>query len=361
MGALSKQGFIFTQAEKDLVKQLDETGRHAEAQNVILEAMEGSFMGAAEAINYASEAHNRLTTATEEWKRAQGESLNGWTVWWDTFWAKTKEGQTKELDLNNAAARAAKNIADGYAKQTEDLEKYRDKLEQVKREGSESFETILYYENLLKKAEIDLDMQKAEDELKRLEKAFQDVGESTNLAELGVDYLKKGIWALPDAFNYIKQGGSAGVKALQERIKAQQELVKQKEADAKKTTDALAANAIAIDHAKKDSENINKQREEGDAILARQAQTLREIDVALNKGLIDEEEANKQRASAYETAAKDLITLADETKAMKLVQVSLDGEQTAGQIEKNALQEEQNKLIDEAVAGMKKYTVESGK
>jgi len=38
--ALTKQGFRFTEAQKDLVKQLEETGKTAEAQAIIMEAME---------------------------------------------------------------------------------------------------------------------------------------------------------------------------------------------------------------------------------------------------------------------------------------------------------------------------------
>ena len=47
--ALTKQGFRFTEAQKELVKQLEDTGRTAEAQDIILKALESSYGGAAEA------------------------------------------------------------------------------------------------------------------------------------------------------------------------------------------------------------------------------------------------------------------------------------------------------------------------
>ena len=47
LGALSKQGFRFTDDQKALVKQLEETGRVAEAQGIILDALEESYAGAA--------------------------------------------------------------------------------------------------------------------------------------------------------------------------------------------------------------------------------------------------------------------------------------------------------------------------
>lgn len=49
MAALSKQGFRFTDDQKKLVKQLEQTGRTAEAQGIILDALESSYAGAAKA------------------------------------------------------------------------------------------------------------------------------------------------------------------------------------------------------------------------------------------------------------------------------------------------------------------------
>lgn len=45
--ALTRQGFRFTDAQKELVKQLEETGRVAEAQAIVLSALESSYGGAA--------------------------------------------------------------------------------------------------------------------------------------------------------------------------------------------------------------------------------------------------------------------------------------------------------------------------
>lgn len=45
--ALTRQGFRFTEEQKELVKQLEETGRVAEAQAIVLSALESSYGGAA--------------------------------------------------------------------------------------------------------------------------------------------------------------------------------------------------------------------------------------------------------------------------------------------------------------------------
>lgn len=49
MAALSKQGFRFTEDQKKVVAQLEATGRTAEAQGIILKALEDSYGGAAQA------------------------------------------------------------------------------------------------------------------------------------------------------------------------------------------------------------------------------------------------------------------------------------------------------------------------
>jgi phage-related minor tail protein len=47
MAALSRYGFVFTEQEKEMVKELENAGKHQEAQRVILDAMKSSFGGAA--------------------------------------------------------------------------------------------------------------------------------------------------------------------------------------------------------------------------------------------------------------------------------------------------------------------------
>lgn len=49
LASLSRQGFRFTQEQKDLVAQLERTGKTAEAQGIILKALNESYGGAAEA------------------------------------------------------------------------------------------------------------------------------------------------------------------------------------------------------------------------------------------------------------------------------------------------------------------------
>lgn len=69
--ALSRQGFRFTDEQKALAKQLEDTGRTAEAQGIILDALEESYKGAAEA------ARNTLGGALISLKNTLGGLLTG--------------------------------------------------------------------------------------------------------------------------------------------------------------------------------------------------------------------------------------------------------------------------------------------
>lgn len=51
LSALSRQGFRFTQSQKDLVEQLEATNRVSEAQKIIIDSVTASYGGAAEALN----------------------------------------------------------------------------------------------------------------------------------------------------------------------------------------------------------------------------------------------------------------------------------------------------------------------
>ena len=69
--ALTKQGFRFTEEQKELVKQFEETGRVAEAQNIILSAVESSYEGAAAA------AKNTLGGALQELQKQIADVMTG--------------------------------------------------------------------------------------------------------------------------------------------------------------------------------------------------------------------------------------------------------------------------------------------
>ena len=78
--ALTKQGFRFTDAQKELVKQLEETGKTAEAQAIIMGAMESSYKGAAAAAqDTLGGAIKNLQNAIKDTLTGDDQSVNGLT------------------------------------------------------------------------------------------------------------------------------------------------------------------------------------------------------------------------------------------------------------------------------------------
>lgn len=69
--ALSRQGFRFTEEQKKLIKSLEDTGRVAEAQGILLDALKSSYGGAAEA------ARNTLGGAIQALKNQFGSLMTG--------------------------------------------------------------------------------------------------------------------------------------------------------------------------------------------------------------------------------------------------------------------------------------------
>ncbi|MGY6273456.1 phage tail length tape measure family protein [Achromobacter denitrificans] len=78
--ALSKQGFRFTEDQKKLVESLEATGRVAEAQDVVLTALEASYGGAAEAArNTLGGALQALQNQIDDLMTGDDGSVNGLT------------------------------------------------------------------------------------------------------------------------------------------------------------------------------------------------------------------------------------------------------------------------------------------
>ena len=76
LGALTRVGVQFTDAQKDLIKNMAETGRVAEAQVIILQELESQFGGSAEAArNTLAGALEGLSNAFGDLFEAQGSAL----------------------------------------------------------------------------------------------------------------------------------------------------------------------------------------------------------------------------------------------------------------------------------------------
>ena len=80
LASLSKQGFRFTEDQKNLVKQLESTGQTAKAQQIILDALQSSYGGAAEAARHTlGGALQALQNQIDSLMTGDDGSVNGLT------------------------------------------------------------------------------------------------------------------------------------------------------------------------------------------------------------------------------------------------------------------------------------------
>jgi hypothetical protein len=100
LNALTRQGFVFTEEQKRMVRQLEEAGRLEEAQVIYLEAMERAFGDSAKATREAAAEINNYKQALEDLKLARGEfEASGgmtWNRFWREFWLPGIEDQTSQ-------------------------------------------------------------------------------------------------------------------------------------------------------------------------------------------------------------------------------------------------------------------------
>jgi hypothetical protein len=106
MSALSRHGFVFTKQQKELIRTLEESGQHFEAQKIILEEVEKPYRDTAAAIAEVTKNQARLDYQTNRLKQAQGESTSKMKEWWAGVRADFVETRAEALELYNAIKKA---------------------------------------------------------------------------------------------------------------------------------------------------------------------------------------------------------------------------------------------------------------
>lgn len=158
--ALSKQGFRFTEDQKKLVESLEATGRVAEAQDVVLKALEASYGGAAEAArNTLGGALQALQNQIDDLMTGDGPSVDNLTDSVNQLTDVLGSSETKQAfasfvsllaDLSRSIVSIATDFATGikasegfvdalftygltnpFSSNAENAEKYRKELEEL--------------------------------------------------------------------------------------------------------------------------------------------------------------------------------------------------------------------------------------
>ena len=111
MDSLKKQGFNFTAAQKKVIQSLLDTGDAAGAQKIILDELNGTFGGAAEA---AADSATQIKNAWDDLKSAVGEGLV------DTF--NALNGKTK----GNVIAEYLEGTAEAFRQSGKEMQRMKD-------------------------------------------------------------------------------------------------------------------------------------------------------------------------------------------------------------------------------------------
>lgn len=109
MSALSRQGFVFTQQDKEMARQMTETGNIMGAREIILKELEQTYMGTAQAIKEATsatEAYARRETAKSNLAVERGRQTSALSTWFANFRAEGMELTQQQLKIEQDARNA---------------------------------------------------------------------------------------------------------------------------------------------------------------------------------------------------------------------------------------------------------------
>jgi hypothetical protein len=123
MGALSRNGFVFTEQQKEEIKVLEESGRHLEAQRIILGEVQAAFSGAAGAATDAQRSHVAFDNAVREMKVNIGEGWENATVparkWLTDIINKYNDAIAKKKELEGIGGDVTSDFSAELAADTE--------------------------------------------------------------------------------------------------------------------------------------------------------------------------------------------------------------------------------------------------
>jgi len=286
---LARQGVIFTNAQKEMIRQLTEAGDKAAAQRIILDEMAASFGGAAQAVGEVTAAQDRLNTAEERLERARGERNRERMARRDSRRAARREERAEIIELQNAVRDAARRQADGYREQAEYAERLREKLSDVTDEWGR-----ITLEDRIARVELETNLQQKMDQATLLE----DQVRRLEAAEHG-------------RANRAAQGARAELEAISAVIAGYRERIE--------THGALAAeNSARIRLEMDEMQRVADLRQRVNEIEERRVTTLEEIERLRKIGMFNEEQAAQARLSAFQAEANAINSLQTLTQRLRL-------------------------------------------
>lgn len=120
--SLSRQGFKFSKEQKEMLKQMVETGRISEAQGIILDELATTFGGAAEAAGKTGSAiKERLNNAIGDLNEQIGRSITNNLKPWREKWLQMAEAIGAAVKAQNDFTDAIESVKAGTATEEDRL------------------------------------------------------------------------------------------------------------------------------------------------------------------------------------------------------------------------------------------------
>jgi hypothetical protein len=272
INTLTQYGFKFTDQQKEEIKALEEAGKHAEAQAIILESMKNAFGNAAVDINKAVFSQNNYNRVIADFKRESGEQFENAVTPIRNFFASIIEKAAESIKKTNETRQALENLRKSAA-------------------GEE-----VYEDNITGR------IQNIKDQIMTL------------------DNEKKGL----EVALTISTGSAFEKQTIEriEKLKKEIEELRNEESDlmtARETADKIGAAATASlagaqAKAYKITEEVKKRQDVLNQSVKAYEDELEVINKKEAKGIITAEEAEEQRAAAAEKHAGDIIALQQQYK-----------------------------------------------
>ena len=351
MSALSRQGFIFTEQEKEMIRTLEEAGNHLEAQNIILNAMENAFKGAAVAMNDAAAITNSLAAAQKELDIEKGRTVGGFVNWWKELRLGMIEARVEQLkfvnDTNLIAANKGK--IDEYS---DSIAKLKDKLG-INQEETFFGKTQKQLEELINSFP---GLENEFRELVALEKQRQAL--SDNTAETELENSKRHLAALEAERDQaiqnsiqIDAANDVVVQAKEKEIKKITETISALEEEKKKIVErqeAAGEEIRRLETVTAQTNALNEAEKKVDAATKKRKETVLLLDAAIERGRITKEAANDRLLSAYSAEA-------DALQNLKFLSEELAATQPESLEVRDRLQKKVNASLDDAIAKERQY------
>ena len=313
---LRRQGIFLTEAERERIQTLEESGRRQEAQNEILRVAQGIYGGLAQAINDVNYEQSRFETARERRILEQGQQTSGLIHIFYRVRADIEETTLAQLQLNNAIRRAERA----------DYSQHLDQLYRLENQAERAREEIQRLQGI----RLTLDDAEFYEQLRDAQRALERATQQRVRVELELGYervtnglilVQREIRRIEDQMNTIGSEYNQILRTRLELYRTQEtSLISQQQRQRELMDVTGQAAADRIHYLSIEEAQLSQLRELVDRATEAEEQRYRviqNINRARQRGLVDEERARQMTQAAYMAEANAVNDLISQTEALE--------------------------------------------